>query len=177
MNSNIMSQLLSELEHLPEDELHHVLGLVRAKKATYHKPLAFIQAIMKFRSLGKLEDGQYEFEMTVADELLNRYGILHGGLMTAFLDTAMAETAFLIDTTVERAFTLNIHVDFIKPGLPGQIRAAVEVVQNSKTIIVFHTTAYNEDGEVVAMAMAHFYKQRHKSPKEDASEVLSASAE
>src|SRR5579875_2496684 len=110
---------------------------------------------MRFRSIPSSVQDQYSYSMNISDELLNRYGILHGGLMTAFIDTAMAETAFVIDTTVERAFTLNIAVDFIKPGRTGDLRTDIKVLQNSRVIIVFHANVYDEDNQLIATAMAH----------------------
>jgi acyl-CoA thioesterase len=156
----MLNSIINELQSLPAEELADIYRLIQAKKATYHHPLAFVQEVMGFRSIGQ-RDGRYLYLMTVRDELLNRYGILHGGLTTAFIDTAMAETAFVIDQTVERAFTLNISVDFIKPGKNGDLRAEIKVNQNSRVIIVFQAEVYDDDEQLIATAMAHFYKQ-HK---------------
>lgn len=158
----VLDEIVRELNGLPAEELAQILRLIRAKKATYHHPLAFVQEVMRFQAVPASEDGKYSYTMTISDELLNRYGILHGGLMTAFIDTAMAETAFVIDSTVERAFTLNISVDFIKPGKSGDLRADIKVIQNSRVIIVFHADVYDRDNQVVATAMAHFYKQHRR---------------
>ncbi|QSO50451.1 PaaI family thioesterase [Alicyclobacillus curvatus] len=158
----MLDEIEKELNGLPPEELQDILRLIRAKKATYHHPLAFVQEVMRFRAVAPQGNGEYSYAMTISDELLNRYGILHGGLMTAFIDTAMAETAFVIDKTVERAFTLNISVDFIKPGKNGDLRADIKVIQNSRVIIVFHADVYDVDNQIVATAMAHFYKQHRR---------------
>lgn len=157
-----MDKIMEELKGLPDKELSEVLGLIRAKRATYHKPLAFVQELMGFRYLGSMEGNHFRYQMQVTDDLLNRYGLLHGGLMTAFIDTAMAETAFLIDQTVERALTLNMAVDFIRPGMPGPLVADIHVVQNSKTIIVFQGSVMDKKEQLLATAMSHFYKQPHR---------------
>lgn len=158
----MLDEIVRELDGLTAEELTQILRLIRAKKATYHHSLAFVQEVMRFQAIPVSEDGKYSYTMTISDELLNRYGILHGGLMTAFIDTAMAETAFVIDNTVERAFTLNISVDFIRPGKSGDLRADIKVIQNSRVIIVFHADVYDGDNQVVATAMAHFYKQHRR---------------
>ncbi|KPV43080.1 PaaI family thioesterase [Alicyclobacillus ferrooxydans] len=160
----MIEEIMKELQGLPEQELEDILRLIQAKKATYHHPLAFVQQVMRFRSLPVSQPELYSYQMTITDELLNRYGILHGGLMTAFVDTAMAETAFVIDKTVERAFTLNIGLDFIKPGRSGDLRANIKVLQNSRVIIVFHADVYDENEELIATGMAHFYKQHKRQP-------------
>ena len=157
----MLDDIVQELQDVSSEELEDILRLIRAKKATYHQPLAFVQEIMKFRSIPSSAQDQYSYGMNISDELLNRYGILHGGLMTAFIDTSMAETAFVIDATVQRAFTLNIAVNFIKPGRSGDLRSDIKVIQNSRVIIVFRADVYDDDNELIATAMAHFYKQ-HK---------------
>ena len=160
--SHVLEKIIAELSGLPTEELEDILRLIQAKKATYHHPLAFVQEIMRFKATGQNED-HYTYRMTVTDELLNRYGILHGGLMTAFIDTAMAETAFIIDETVERAFTLNITVDFIKPGRAGELSSRVKVIQNSSVIIVFQADVYDDTEQLIATALAHFYKQHKRT--------------
>lgn len=157
----LMEDILTELKNLPDSELQSILNLIRAKKETYERPLAFVQELMGFRFLGEDQD-KFSYEMTVTDDLVNRYGLLHGGLTTAFLDTAMAETAFKMDDTIDRALTLNISVDFIRPGLPhDRLITDVHVIQNSRVMIVFQATVTNTAGDIIATSMAHFYKQ-HK---------------
>lgn len=158
-----LEDILMELKNLPETELASILNLIRAKKDTYHRPLAFVQELMGFRFIEQKDD-VFSYEMKVTDELVNRYGLLHGGITTAFLDTAMAETAFKIDDTIDRALTLNITVNFIRPGLPEDILLTdVHVVQNSRVMIVFEAKVTNSDGDILATAMAHFYKQHKRS--------------
>ena len=157
----IQNDIVRELENLPESELQSILNLIKAKKDTYHRPLAFVQELMGFKALQR-EENVFRYSMKVTDDLINRYGLLHGGLITAFIDTGMAETAFQIDNTIERALTLNIVVDFIQPGHPGDtLESEIRVIQNSHSIIVFQSSVTNPNGEIVATAMAHFYKQ-HK---------------
>lgn len=161
----LRDEIMTELENLPESELQSILNLIRAKKETYHKPLAFVQELMGFEFL-KQADNVYRYAMKVTDDLINRYGLLHGGLMTAFIDTAMAETAFQIDPTIDRALTLNMAVNFIRPGQPGdKLESEVHVIQNSHSIMVFQATVWNPDSHVVATAMAHFYKQHKRTGK------------
>jgi acyl-CoA thioesterase len=158
----LIDNIVAEIQGLPATELESILNLIRAKKDTYHRPLAFVQELMGFQFLNQEED-VFSYSMTVTDDLVNRYGLLHGGLTTAFLDTAMAETAFKIDDTIDRALTLNIAVDFIRPGLPNdQLTAAVKVIQNSRVMIVFQASVLNTKGILVATAMAHFYKQHNR---------------
>lgn len=157
----LIDDILTELQDLPTEELASILNLIRAKKDTYHRPLAFVQELMGFQFVEQGEN-RFSYRMSVSDELVNRYGLLHGGLTTAFLDTAMAETAFKIDDTIDRALTLNITVDFIRPGRrDDELTADVHVIQNSRVMIVFQASVLNADGDLLATAMAHFYKQ-HK---------------
>lgn len=156
-------KIIESLQGMPEEELQAIYRLIEAKKATYHRPLAFVQEMMKFENCG-LHDGAYIYEMTVQEEMLNRYGILHGGLMTAFIDTAMAETAFAVDHSVGRALTLNLSVDFIAPGrLSDVLQARIMPIQNSRAILVFRGEVLNHEQKLLATALAHFYKQPRRT--------------
>jgi hypothetical protein len=57
---------MSELENLPEDELQDILRLIKAKKATYHHPLAFVQEIMRFKAVNE-ENNTFSYAMTISD--------------------------------------------------------------------------------------------------------------
>lgn len=154
----MIENIIGELKGLPADELQSIYNLIVAKKSTYHKPLAFVQELIQFSYIGVF-NSTHRYQMQVGDEVVNRYGILHGGLMTTFIDIAMAETAFKIDPEVEKVLTLNICVDFVKSAHVGQIlEAEVSTIQNTRSIIVFHVNVY-EGNDVVSTAFAHFYKK------------------
>jgi acyl-CoA thioesterase len=157
----MLERILEVLSEMDEDELTQVLHLLVAKQQTYHRPLAFLQAVMGFTPLGRDADA-YVYEMTIYDELLNRYGIVHGGVLTTFIDTAMAETAFAKDGELQKAVTLNLTVNFVRQAVQGRLRCTVLTEQNSHRIALFFATVTDDEKKVVATATGHFYKTAHQ---------------
>lgn len=155
-------QINAQLDTMSEGELEQIYRLIEAKKHTYHQPLAFLLEVMQFRAVGDSAD-EYMYQMQIGDELLNRYGIVHGGVITTFIDTAMAETAFLLDGELKKAVTLNLTVNFVKQAVSGMLHCQVVPTQNSYRLALFTALVTDEEGDVIATATGHFYKSSHQA--------------
>ncbi|MCI0181846.1 PaaI family thioesterase [Sulfoacidibacillus ferrooxidans] len=155
-------QINAQLDTMSEGELEQIYRLIEAKKRTYHQPLAFLLEVMQFRVVGDGAD-KYMYQMQIGDELLNRYGIVHGGVITTFIDTAMAETAFLLDGELKKAVTLNLTVNFVKQAVSGMLHCQVVPTQNSYRLALFTALVTDEEGDVIATATGHFYKSSHQA--------------
>ncbi len=155
-------KIVELLSNMNEVELEQMVRLIEAKKRTYHQPLAFLLEVMRFRHVPQ-EVESFLYEMQIGDELLNRYGIVHGGVITTFIDTAMAETAFALDGELKKAVTINLTVNFVKQALVGSLKCQVTPTQNSYRLALFTALVSDESGDVVATATGHFYKSAHQS--------------
>lgn len=156
----MIEQITDLLRDMEEDELAQVLALVAAKSKTYKKPLAFLQAVMDFQGC-EAPVGSFGYRMKINDDLRNRYGIVHGGVITTLIDTAMAETAFALDGHLQKAVTLHLTVNFVKAGQDGFLTCVVTPEQNTHRIALFQALVTDEAGDVVATAVGHFYKTAH----------------
>ncbi|MCY0877102.1 MAG: PaaI family thioesterase [Firmicutes bacterium] len=156
----MLDHIVALLGDMEEEELAQIYALVKAKSKTYKKPLAFLQAVMDFKS-AQAPDGSYGYQMTITDDVRNRYGIVHGGVITTFIDTAMAETAFALDGHLRKAVTLHLTVNFVKAGEDGTLYCRVTADQNSHRIALFQAVVTDQAGDVVATADGHFYKSAH----------------
>lgn len=156
----MLERIVALLQDMEDDELTQVYGLIAAKSKTYKQPLAFLQAVMDFQT-AEAPVGSFGYQMTISDDLRNRYGIIHGGVITTFIDTAMAETAFALDGHLQKAVTLHLTVNFVKAGLDGKLFCSVTPAQNSHRIALFQAVVTDEAGDVIATADGHFYKSAH----------------
>lgn len=156
----VIDQIVEQLRDMGEEELQQIARLIEAKKRTYHQPLAFLQEVMGFHILEKDGD-EFLYQMVIGDDLLNRYGIVHGGVLTTFIDTAMAETAFLLDGELKKAVTLNLTVNFVKAAVGGRLHCSVTARQNSHKLALFAAEVNDDNNDVVATATGHFYKTAH----------------
>ncbi|WP_380704402.1 PaaI family thioesterase [Salinithrix halophila] len=152
--------LWKELQDLNPNEVETIHKQVQALKRTRVSPLAYIEEMMNFQSLGfDAETGVYVHRMLVTDELKNRYQILHGGVTATFIDTAMGSTVFQEVGEDRRSVTLDLNVSFLKPASEGWLTAHTEVIKKGRTIIVMETKVKDEQGKLIARASSTFFRQ------------------
>jgi len=93
-----------------------------------------------------IEEGHCKIKMTVKKEMLNGYGILHGGIAFAFADSAFA---FASNSYGRLAVSINGNMSYAKSAKEGDILFA-----EAKPLNVTHKTAdfdvnvMNETGEI-----------------------------
>ena len=95
------------------------------------------------------EAGEAVARMTVRDDMVNGFGVCHGGLLFTLADTAFA---FACNGYDDRTFAAAAAIDFMRPALLGdELRAlAREDYRGSKS--GFYTVEVrNQRDEVVAM--------------------------
>ena len=60
--------------------------------------------------------------------------IVHGGLVTTLLDTAMGQATMTLLDLDEVFLTADLHTEFYRPTVPGLIRARARVVHKTKRL-------------------------------------------
>lgn len=80
-----------------------------------------------------VEEGHCIIRMKVRKEMLNGFGILHGGIAYAFADSAFA---FASNSYGRMAVSINGHMNFMKSAKDGDIMLA-----EAKALNVNHKTA------------------------------------
>lgn len=74
----------------------------------------------------KIDDGHATITMKLRPEMLNGFGIAHGGMLFAFADSAFAlacnPSAGSADTITVAS---GVDINFMRPGIPGRLLTAV----------------------------------------------------
>jgi uncharacterized protein (TIGR00369 family) len=78
--------------------------------------------------------------------------IIHGGMVTTILDTAMGGAAWTVMGDGETFLTAELRVEFLRPARPGLLRARGTVVRRSRRVVFCSAEAFDADGEQVAAA-------------------------
>ena len=77
----------------------------------------------------KLDDGHATIRMHLRQEMLNGFGMAHGGMIFAFADTAFALACNPANPTPKQAANITVasgvDINFIKPAYQGQVITAV----------------------------------------------------
>jgi uncharacterized protein (TIGR00369 family) len=78
--------------------------------------------------------------------------IVHGGMVTTLLDTAMGGACWSVLADGESFLTADLGVEFMRSARPGVLRAEGRVVQRNRRVAFCAAELYDADGELLAAA-------------------------
>ena len=110
-----------------------------------------------FKTLGiefeSVEHGQAVLCIQPHAYLMHGRGILHGGAISALLDTAMAWAALSVMDQGRGFTTAHLSVDFVRPAPvgSGRIRAEGRVLNAGQRMLLLEAKATNSTGKLVAL--------------------------
>lgn len=100
------------------------------------------------------EAGKIRVQFGGTEQFLNPAGTIQGGLLSAMLDDTMgpAAVAFLGGSRLVQ--TLELKVNFIRPGKVGLIFGEGRVLHRGRDIMFLEGTLKNPDAEIIATGTA-----------------------
>ena len=100
--------------------------------------------------------GHVSFRLDPAEFHLNPFGLVHGGVLAAMLDTAMGCAVHSLLPAATRYVTGELNVRFLRPGLvsTGSIVCTGAVVHAGTGSMVAEARAVDERDRVIAVAGA-----------------------
>ena len=128
----------------------------------------FIEAIPHSRALGMtletLGDGRAVVSMPYDLRFVGdpATGVLHGGAVSALMDTASGAAVMCHPAAPASTATLDLRIDYMRPATPGQrIVARAECHHVTRSIAFVRVTACDEDeSRPVAMGTGAFTLER-----------------
>lgn len=104
----------------------------------------------------ELSAGHATIQMTLRQEMLNGFGIAHGGMLFAFADSAFAlacnhvtDDGELVDPSTSTVAS-GVDINFLKPARPGQLLTAVAHQRSQAGRSGLYDISILADGEVIA---------------------------
>jgi len=80
-------------------------------------------------------DEARRFSFVATDKHMNSAGTVHGGMLMAFVDVAMSQTARAV-SGAKSCSTVSLNCDFVGPGRLGDmIEARVRVTRRARTMV------------------------------------------
>jgi uncharacterized protein (TIGR00369 family) len=76
--------------------------------------------------------------------------IVHGGMVSTLLDTAMGGACWSVLAEDESFLTADLRVEFMRSARPGTLRAEGRVVQRNRRVAFCSAELYAQDGELLA---------------------------
>lgn len=121
--------------------------------------------LLGFR-IGKLEKGQAEIEFAATEALIGNpvLGILHGGVISAVLDTTGGLTASTgvvaamggydieaVHRKLARVGTIDLRVDYLRPGRGETFTATGHIMRAGRKVTVTRMELHNDRGVLIAV--------------------------
>jgi uncharacterized protein (TIGR00369 family) len=84
----------------------------------------------------------------------SRGPIVHGGAIATLADETLASAAFTLAEEGETTATVDLKVDYYRPGTPGRLICRAKVRHRTRRLAFCEASVEQESGEVIAEARA-----------------------
>ena len=97
----------------------------------------------------EIKEGYSKIKMTVRKEMVNGFGIVHGGIPFSLADSAFA---FACNNRNNLSVALDTSINFIKPVHVGDILTAEAIeIHNGRSTGLYHISITNQNENSVAL--------------------------
>jgi acyl-CoA thioesterase len=106
--------------------------------------------------VNSIAEGTSTVSMFVKQEMLNGFGVIHGGVLFSLADSAFA---FACNSRDNLTLALDAQINFIKKAVRGDLlTASVEEVHSGKTTGVYEVKIRNQASELIAVFRGTAYR-------------------
>ena len=97
----------------------------------------------------EVKEGYSKIRMTVRKEMINGFGIVHGGIAFSLADSAFA---FACNNRNNLSVALDTSINFTKPVHVGdELTAEAKEIHNGRSTGLYHISITNQNSHVVAL--------------------------
>ena len=100
-------------------------------------------------NLLEIREGYSKIQLTLRNEMLNGFGVIHGGIAFSLADSAFA---FACNNRNNLSMALDTNITFTKATKPGDVLTAeAKELHNGRSTGLYLITVLNQNGEQVAL--------------------------
>ena len=118
----------------------------------YKKKIPFLQHLKI--TTDALGEGSARLSLPIEPHLTNSLGTVHGGVIMSLLDVALCTAARTLHPESIGVITIDMSTSFIGGGSGPRLVADARVMKDARTMSFVEAEAKNEDGSLVAKAIA-----------------------
>ena len=108
----------------------------------------------------EIKEGYSKIQMTVRNEMINGFGIVHGGVAFSLADSAFA---FACNNRNVLSVALDTAINFLKPVHVGDVLTAeAKELHNGKSTGLYHINITNQKDHVVAVFKGTCFRTNKK---------------
>lgn len=112
-----------------------------------------------------LQAGTIEVEFDARVDFTNPSGFVQGGFLAAMLDDTLGPAAFALTGGKRMTTTIDLHVHYVRPVLPGRVTTRANVVNLGATVAFLEGKLFGPDGKLSAFAAASAVLTDYKLPQ------------
>jgi len=127
----------------------------------YQKKIPFVAHLKVLTE--ELGEGTARLSLPIEPRLTNSLGTVHGGVIMSLLDVALCTAARTLHPESTGVVTIDLSTSFIGGGNGAKLYADARVLKDGKTMTFVEAEAKNEDGTLVAKAIATVRVRHAKS--------------
>ena len=118
----------------------------------YQKKIPYLQHLKILTD--ELGQGSARLSMPIEAHLTNSLGTAHGGVIMSLLDVALCTAARTLHPESTGVITITMSTSFIGGASGKRLVADARVLKDARTMSFVEAEAKNEDGSLVAKAVA-----------------------
>ncbi len=100
------------------------------------------------------QDGTIEIEFLAKPDFTNPSGFVQGGMLAAMLDDTLGPAAFAMTGGKRMTTTIDLHLHYVRPVLPGRITTSAKIIKLGKRIAFLSGELFDAEGRLSAVATA-----------------------
>ena len=118
----------------------------------YQKKIPFLQHLkIQTDALGQ---GSARLSLPIEPQMTNSLGTVHGGAIMSLLDVAVCTAARTLHPESVGVITIDMSISFIGGGSGARLMVDARVLKDGRSMSFVEGEATNEDGSLVAKAIA-----------------------
>ncbi|BCJ86392.1 PaaI family thioesterase [Effusibacillus dendaii] len=153
-----IQSLAEQLAELDDQELDLVQHTIRAIRKSRTKDFHFYGNFLDIE-LPDRDDLEQVAKMRLGPHVENYFGVAQGGAVYTLADVSMG---YLILSRLEperRVATLELKMNYIRPGTGDALRCKSEILHWGRNTIVAECKIVNDQDQLVATALGTFFHQ------------------
>lgn len=124
-------------------------GITKEKRVVHHMLQHDAFSNWLGIELLQVNEGYCRIKMNIRKEMVNGFGVVHGGVTFSFADSALA---FACNNRNNLSLALDVTISFLKPVQVGDVLIAeAKEMHNGKSTGVYLIEVKNQDNAVVAL--------------------------
>jgi acyl-CoA thioesterase len=106
--------------------------------------------------LEEIDLGFARFRMPFRRELVQAYGVVHGGAITSLADTAVAFALMTLIQPGEQVTTVEMKINFLAPVTEGELVGESRIIQKGKRLAMADMEVKDQNGKRIAKGLATY---------------------